>query len=84
MEQNGVDNVPSVGVMKDKQKWLQQLAGVETRKYKGAFGHTYYVNDIGQIIAQVGSHTSPCDLDLTYHRIGNGQPSCSTSSLILS
>lgn len=60
MEQNGVGNVPSVGVMKDEHKRLQQFAGVETRKYNGAFSHTYYVNDIGQIIAQVGAFSSPC------------------------
>lgn len=53
LEINGVDNVPSVCVMKEEQKALQNLAGIDTRKYKGAFGHTYYVNDIGQIIAQV-------------------------------
>ncbi|KAG8914033.1 hypothetical protein FRC02_005141 [Tulasnella sp. 418] len=49
---NGVDNVPSVFTMKEDQKGLQNLVGIDTTKYNGALGHTYYVNDIRQIIAQ--------------------------------
>ena len=32
---------------------LQKMCGVDSIKYKGALGHTYYVNNLAQIIAQV-------------------------------
>lgn len=54
MQVNGVQNVPSVKMMKSYQAGLQKMCGVETIKYDGALGHTYYVNDLGAIIAQVG------------------------------
>ncbi|KAF6758067.1 hypothetical protein DFP72DRAFT_1065314 [Ephemerocybe angulata] len=31
---------------------LQKLYGIDTKCYEGSLGHRYYVNDIGQIIAQ--------------------------------
>ncbi|KAG8953004.1 hypothetical protein FRC03_011958 [Tulasnella sp. 419] len=38
--------------MKEDQKALQAMAGIDSIKYAGALGHNYYVNDIGQIISQ--------------------------------
>ncbi|KAG8911181.1 hypothetical protein FRC02_006744 [Tulasnella sp. 418] len=52
LQVNGVNHVPSVSVMKTQQQYLQGIVGIDTIKYHGALGHTYYVNDIGQIIAQ--------------------------------
>lgn len=85
LQVNGIDNTPSVKVMKEEQKHLQELAGIDTRKYKGALGHVYHVNDIGQIIAQVSVY---CFLatSLTDQRpyLGNGQPSRPPVSQLLS
>jgi hypothetical protein len=53
LQENGVDFVPSVSMIKDIQKLLQTEYGIKTIRYSGALGHTYYVNDIGGIISQV-------------------------------
>ncbi|RDB18364.1 hypothetical protein Hypma_000365 [Hypsizygus marmoreus] len=52
MEVLGVNGLPSVDVMKDIDVLLQSYCGVDTIRYQGAFGHIYYVNDLGKIIAQ--------------------------------
>ncbi|KAF9069427.1 hypothetical protein BDP27DRAFT_1142638, partial [Rhodocollybia butyracea] len=49
---NGVEDVTSVKTMKDLDSRLQKLYGIQTYKYKGAFGHTYYVNSLADIISQ--------------------------------
>ncbi|KAF9064966.1 hypothetical protein BDP27DRAFT_1425263 [Rhodocollybia butyracea] len=38
--------------MKDLDSHLQKLYGIQTFKYKGALGHTYYVNSLADIISQ--------------------------------
>lgn len=53
LEINGVDNVPSVKQMKAQQTGLQERIGLKTIEKSGAFGHPYFVNDLGEIIAQV-------------------------------
>ncbi|KAJ3829433.1 hypothetical protein F5880DRAFT_396644 [Lentinula raphanica] len=49
---NGVADATSVKTMKDLDTRLQQLYGIQTFKYKGAFGHIYYVNSLADIISQ--------------------------------
>ncbi|KAK1228871.1 hypothetical protein PQX77_008081 [Marasmius sp. AFHP31] len=49
---NGVSDVPSVKTMKQLNENLQKLFGIQTYKYKGAFGHIYYVNSFADIVAQ--------------------------------
>ncbi|KAJ3714464.1 hypothetical protein C8R42DRAFT_726467 [Lentinula raphanica] len=49
---NGVQDATSVKTMKDLDTKLQQLYGIQTFKYKGAFGHIYYVNSVADIISQ--------------------------------
>jgi hypothetical protein len=50
---NDVDEVPSVKSMQTLNAMLQKMCGVDSIKYKGALGHTYYVNSLSQIIVQV-------------------------------
>jgi hypothetical protein len=50
---NDVDEVPSVKSMQTLNAMLQKMCGVDSIKYKGALGHTYHVNSLSQIIAQV-------------------------------
>ncbi|KAF7333089.1 hypothetical protein MVEN_02374000 [Mycena venus] len=49
---NNVDDVPSVKSMQELNAMLQKLCGIETIAYDGALGNKYYVNSLGQIIAQ--------------------------------
>ncbi|KAL0568669.1 hypothetical protein V5O48_013310 [Marasmius crinis-equi] len=49
---NGIQNVPSTKTMKELNANLQKLFGIQTFKYKGPFGHVYYVNSFADIIAQ--------------------------------
>ncbi|KAJ3727642.1 hypothetical protein C8R42DRAFT_755301 [Lentinula raphanica] len=48
----GVNNAPSVDVMKSVDEYLQSLCGIHTKRYTGALGHVYYMNDLGGIIRQ--------------------------------
>ncbi|KAJ3835357.1 hypothetical protein F5878DRAFT_628111 [Lentinula raphanica] len=48
----GVDNAPSIDVMKSVDEYLQSLCGIHTRRYTGALGHVYYMNDLAGIIRQ--------------------------------
>ncbi|KAJ3966306.1 hypothetical protein EV361DRAFT_809262 [Lentinula raphanica] len=48
----GIDNVPSVDVMKSVDRYLQSLCGIHTARYEGALGHIYYMNDLAGIIRQ--------------------------------
>ncbi|KAJ3967040.1 hypothetical protein EV361DRAFT_953570 [Lentinula raphanica] len=48
----GVNNAPSVDVMKSVNDYLQSLCGIHTKRYTGALGHVYYMNDLGRIIRQ--------------------------------
>jgi hypothetical protein len=50
---NDVDDVPSVRSMQTLNAMLQSMCGVDSIKYKGALGHSYYVNSLSHIIAQV-------------------------------
>ncbi|KAJ4497667.1 hypothetical protein C8R41DRAFT_894578 [Lentinula lateritia] len=49
---NGVEDATSIKSMKDLDMKLQSLYGIQTFKYKGAFGHLYYVNSLADIISQ--------------------------------
>ena len=50
---NDVDDVPSVKSMQTLNPMLQKMCGIDSIKYKGAIGHTYHVDSLTQIIAQV-------------------------------
>lgn len=49
----GVDERPSLAMLKAVDDLLQQHCGIESIRYKGPLGHVYYANDIGSIMAQV-------------------------------
>lgn len=53
---NGISDLPSIRGMQNLNKILQTMHGVSTLKYEGALGHTYYVNSLADIIAQVCTH----------------------------
>lgn len=53
MQMFGVHNLPSQAVMKEFDEALQKSCGIDSIRYKGPLGHTYYVNHLGSIIAQV-------------------------------
>jgi len=55
---NQVDDVPSLRAMKDLNKCLQQICGIDTLGYDGVLGHRYHVNSLSQILAQVHSFCS--------------------------
>ncbi|KAJ3978017.1 hypothetical protein EV361DRAFT_189574 [Lentinula raphanica] len=48
----GVNNAPSVDVMKSVDEYLQSLCGIHTKRFTGALGHVYYMNDLAGIIRQ--------------------------------
>jgi hypothetical protein len=80
---NNVDDVPSVKSMQTLNAMLQKMCGIDSIKYKGALGHTYYVNSLAQIIAQV-CHNIQIAADDKLIQTGNGQPQSLTTSIILS
>ncbi|KAH6876645.1 hypothetical protein BKA70DRAFT_1128177 [Coprinopsis sp. MPI-PUGE-AT-0042] len=49
---NNVDGVPTVRRMKESNKLLQRLCGIETLEYTGAFGNMYSVNSLSQLLSQ--------------------------------
>ena len=49
----GISNVPSVYTMKNVERVLQRICGVDSIRFAGALGHVYYTNDFAAIIAQV-------------------------------
>ncbi|KAI0723525.1 hypothetical protein C8Q76DRAFT_614464 [Earliella scabrosa] len=49
---NGMEDVPSVRSMLGLNAALQRACGIDSVPYKGALGHTYYVNSLPQILAQ--------------------------------
>lgn len=53
---NGISDLPSIRGMQNLNKILQNMHGVSTLKYEGALGHTYYVNSLADIVAQVLTH----------------------------
>ena len=55
---NQVDDVPSVKSMTLLNKIMQEVCGVDTIAYKGKQGHVYHVNNLGQLLAQVGFRLS--------------------------
>ena len=80
---NDVDDVPSVKSMQTLNSMLQKMCSVESIKYKGALGHSYYVNSLSQIIAQV---FMPVNLIifLINGTAGDGQSESPPTSQILS
>ncbi|KZT24421.1 hypothetical protein NEOLEDRAFT_1156913 [Neolentinus lepideus HHB14362 ss-1] len=48
----GLHYIPSQRTMKDVERALQQLCGVDSIQYSGALGHVYYVNDFAWLVAQ--------------------------------
>lgn len=64
----GVKSVPSTSVLKAIDSIMQDHFGVETKKYKGPLGHTYYANDLGDIIAQVSLCRVCCRLISSHER----------------
>ncbi|CDO68416.1 hypothetical protein BN946_scf184815.g63 [Trametes cinnabarina] len=48
----GIDNCPSLFVLKTIDRMLQSHCGIESIRYRGPLGHVYYVNDLSAIIAQ--------------------------------
>ncbi|KAF9064354.1 hypothetical protein BDP27DRAFT_1177512, partial [Rhodocollybia butyracea] len=57
---NGVQDITSVKTIKDLDTKLQKLYGIQSLRYKGAFGHIYYVNSIADIVAQEMSNPQVC------------------------
>ena len=55
MKINGVPNVPSVGQVKEARRQLERLYGIRTLEYTGKLGHTYYINSLGDLLAQVSA-----------------------------
>ena len=55
----GVQDVPSVDTQKALNESLLKTCGVHSLKYKGALGHTYYVNSLADTIAQVNNYFFP-------------------------
>ncbi|KAF9070520.1 hypothetical protein BDP27DRAFT_1419980 [Rhodocollybia butyracea] len=52
---NRVEDTTSVKTMKELDAKLQKLYGIQSLRYKGAFGHVYYVNSIADIVAQMSN-----------------------------
>lgn len=81
---NGIQDATSVKTMKDLDAKLQGLYGIQTFEYKGAFGHTYYVNSLADIVSQVyfviPSNFRKVLITLT----GNVQSACSSTPRVLS
>jgi hypothetical protein len=80
---NDVDDVPSVKSMQTLNAMLQKMCGVDSIKYKGALGHSYYVNSLSQILAQA---CIPCVTNSVSPNLittGNGQSKSLTPSQIL-
>lgn len=50
---NGVHDVPSTSSLKTLNDVLQNMCGIDTIKYEGKQGHSYHVNSLAQILAQV-------------------------------
>jgi hypothetical protein len=50
---NGADAVPTVNQVKAACDSVQATCGVNSIRYTGSLGHTYYALDIGCIIADV-------------------------------
>ncbi|KIY48737.1 hypothetical protein FISHEDRAFT_42751, partial [Fistulina hepatica ATCC 64428] len=49
---NGVDDVPTPSSLKRTHVALQKICGVRTLRYDGVLGNPYYVNSLGDLIAQ--------------------------------
>jgi hypothetical protein len=50
---NGVPHVPTLSQLKTGQRHLHASCGVKTEKHTGTLGHTYYTNNLAQLLAQV-------------------------------
>lgn len=63
MTEMGCEDIPSVSVLKAIDQILQNHCGIETLRYEGPLGHTYYANALDGLIAQVCvelSHSRLC------------------------
>ncbi|KAF8868160.1 hypothetical protein CPB84DRAFT_1819491 [Gymnopilus junonius] len=47
-----MDDVPFVKSMQAVNSTIQKMCGIDSHMYNGKLGHHYFVNDLGQIIAQ--------------------------------
>ena len=56
MDVLGVDNRPSLFVMKTIDAMLQDTCGIGSIRHKGPLGHVYYLNDLAALLARVRSH----------------------------
>jgi hypothetical protein len=81
---NNVDDVPSIKQMQKINLALQKVCGIETISYNGALGHKYFVNNLAQIIAQVGPMCWCATVLYHYFSYtGNGKSSSPTTSIFL-
>jgi len=80
---NDVDDVPSVKSMQTLNTMLQKMCGIDSIKYEGALGHSYYVNSLSQIIAQVFSPISLIT-SIIHVLAGNGQSEGQSTPQVLS
>ena len=53
MDVLGVDNRPSLFVLKTIDTMLQAMCGIGSIRHKGPLGHVYYLNDLAALLAQV-------------------------------
>lgn len=60
----GVNDVPTDRSMKDIEKLLQSICGVESIRFVSAFSNIYYTNDIAALIAQVSTKISVLNAEL--------------------
>ena len=60
LKMHGVNNAPSVSGMVKFKDMMQEFCGIRTIRYKGAFGSTYYVNSLEDIVAQVNLTSIIC------------------------
>ncbi|KAI0311751.1 hypothetical protein OF83DRAFT_1087477 [Amylostereum chailletii] len=56
----GITDLPSERSMKEVDRALQRLCGIQTLKYYGALGNIYYMNDFAAIIAQEMANPRVC------------------------
>ncbi|PPR01366.1 hypothetical protein CVT26_015415 [Gymnopilus dilepis] len=54
-----VDYVPSVKSTQAVNIAIQKICGIATHMYEGKSSHHHFVNDLGQLVAQLDSHTGP-------------------------
>lgn len=53
LKSNGVSQVPSAKALRNQNAALHSMCGIHTLEYGGAFGHTFFINSLADIIRQV-------------------------------